>query len=120
MPSVESHANALGSKTARFFRAFFVSCELWQLSSSGIQTAPSDILSAEVDRLCETLKQRDRQLDEQLKAHASAVKQLLAKVEKRYQHLMGEVGSLKKELGQQRRLLKDLRDSGALVSGSAN
>ena len=94
--------------------------ESLHLPSSSTEVAPSDILSAEVDRLCDTLKQRDRQLDEQFKAHASAVKQLLAKVEKRYQHLMGEVGSLKKELGQQRRLLKDLRDSGALVSGSAN
>ncbi|MCH2131501.1 MAG: SUMF1/EgtB/PvdO family nonheme iron enzyme, partial [Pirellulaceae bacterium] len=66
-----------------------------------------------MDRLRDTLKQRDRQLEQQFKTHASAVKQLLAKVEKRYQHLVGEVGGLKKELRQQRRLLKDLRDSGA-------
>ena len=72
-----------------------------------------------MDRLRDTLKQRDRQLEQQFKTHASAVKQLLTKVEKRY-HLVGEVGSLKKELGQTRRLLKDLRDSGALVSGSVN
>ena len=38
--------------------------ESLHLPSSSTQVAPSDILSAEVDRLRDTLKQRDRQLEE--------------------------------------------------------
>ena len=39
--------------------------EALHLPSSSTEVAPSDILSAEVDRLRDTLKQRDRQLEQQ-------------------------------------------------------
>ena len=72
--------------------------ESLQLSFSGIQAVPSDILSAEVDRLRDTLKQRDRQLEQQNQDLA----QERAELAHQQQQFEREIAFLKEEQEQSR------------------